>query len=168
MCNILFMLHIIFERSYLLKNLTISELLYRTTCEMLKEYSELRFFSSYDKIDKRVNTSEVIYIFDEILENIKNSHPKGKKYYAVLYNQYFRCGFYRKHKLCEIVGLEVSNRPITESTLYRWQVEAVCVFGGALWKHHQFSDFSLEVFKSEYVKQHINEIKLEHLRMING
>lgn len=151
-----------------MNDVSISSVLIKATREMLKEYSTIRFFSCYDKNERRINVNEIISIFETILENIRSSHPNGDKLYLVLYQSYFHSKKFKRNQLCDNLGAVLVNRSITESTLYRWQQMGIKVFAYALWTNPQFMDISLKIFTSKYLKKSFNEICEEHNRLKNG
>lgn len=151
-----------------MNDVSVSDVLVKATREMLKEYSNIRFFSHYDKTERRINVNELISIFESILDRIKSLHPNGDKLYLVLYQSFFHSKKYRRNQLCEYVGNSLINRTITESTLYRWQQMGIKVFAYALWTNPQFSDNAMKIFNSLYLKENFFEICEEHKRLKNG
>lgn len=151
-----------------MNEVSISNVLVKATREMLKEYSTIRFFSSYDNNERRINVNEIISIFEAILERIRNSHPNGDKLYLVLYHSYFHSKRFKRNQLCDNLGAALINRSITESTLYRWQQMGIKVFAYALWTNPQFMDISMKIFTSPYLKRSFSEICEEHKRLKNG
>lgn len=135
---------------------------------MLKEYTTIRFFSNYDNNERRINVNEIISIFEAILDTIKESHPDGDMLYMVLYQSYFNSKRYKRNQLCDSIGAALINRPVTESTLYRWQQTGIKVFAYALWTNPQFSDISMKIFTSPYLKKEYFEICEEHKRLKNS
>lgn len=151
-----------------MKDISISGVLVKATQNMLKEYTTIRFFSNYENNERRVSANVVVNLFESILKEIRASHPNGDRLYLVLYQSYFHPKKRRRHQLCTALGNELVNRGITESTLYRWQLEGTKVFAIALWSNPQFLDSTIKIFTSPYISSHYNEICEEHKKFRNG
>lgn len=149
-------------------NVSVSEVLIRATRDMLKEYSSIRFFSNYERNERKINANVIINLFESILRKIRESHPNGDKLYLVLYHSYFYSKKLKRNQLCDILGAELVNRTITESTLYRWQQNGIKVFAYALWTNPELVDITLSIFESPYLKRNYNAILEEHKRLKNG
>lgn len=149
-----------------MNDLSISDVLVKATRVMLKEYRSIRFFSHYERSERRISSNIIINIFEGILNDIKDSHPNGEHIYCILYRSFFQAHKFRRSQLCEVIGNSIVGRSVTISTLYRWQQDSIKIFAYALWTNSQFNDISINLFTSQELKENYDDIIKERKKLL--
>lgn len=102
-----------------------------------------------DRIESINRSNKFLKLIDEAVELMRKFHPKGERYYWVLYYSYMSA--HKTENVEEILDKLEPHFPkltrIHRSTYFRWREQAFQAVSGILWGYEDESKAIIEYFK---------------------